>query len=497
MPTSSRPVAPRSRHRPDRSVRRPARRSAGPPPRPAARRPGAGAALSALVCAALGACPVGAAGPADGDAGRAGADAGTAVEIARAGDGFELRVGGAPFEVRGVGMGRTDEAAIAALAEAGGTAFRTWESEDVAAQLDAAERHGLRVLVGLDAGKELAGFDYRDRAAVAAQHERLTAFVDAHADHPAVLGWIVANEPNLVVGADGATVAADPAVYDALGRIVEHVHRSVPRRPATIAFAFTATLEADVRAALERVPALDFVSFQAYGALPAVPETVERLGLDRPFMVTEYGPLGHWEMPSTPWGREIEEPSGPKADGLVARAGPTLFEAPDPRLIGAFAFLWGAKQERTPTWYGLLLDTGERTASADALGRLWTGAWPANRAPAARAIAIDGKSAFDAVRLAPGARASARVELVDPEGDPLEIEWTLRTEVALRSVGGHPEETPPAVALERLDERVAPGEARLDFRAPRRPGEYRLYAVARDGRGGAATANLPFLVETR
>lgn len=451
---------------------------------------------SSLLCASL-CTPLQGVGAAGDDPGAAATDRAPPVEIVRTGERFELRVGGEPFEVHGVGMGRADEAGIAALAAAGGTAFRTWESHDIEAQLDAAEKHGLKVFVGLDTGKELTGFDYGDAAAVDAQHERLARFVDTHANHPAVLGWIVANEPNLVVDADGAAVPADPAVYEALARIVEHVHASEPRRPATIAFAFTATLERDVREALERVPELDIVSFQAYGALPVVADAVHALGLDRPYMVTEYGPLGHWEMPATPWGREIEEPSGLKAEGFVARAAPALFDAPDPRLIGSFAFLWGAKQERTPTWYGLLLDTGERTASADALQHLWTGRWPANRAPGARAITLGGRSAFDGVRLAPGAPVTARVELVDPEGDPLEIDWTLRTEVIERSVGGHAEATPPALALERLDKVDRPDGARLDFRAPSEPGEYRLYAVARDGHGGAATANLPFLVEPR
>ena len=250
------------------------------------------------------------------------------VDVVRAGDGFELHVDGERLDVRGVGMGRTDEAGIRALAAAGGTAFRTWESRDIDAQLAAAERHGLKVFVGLDTGKQLTGLDYADERAVAEQHARVTAFIDRHAGHPAVLGWIVANEPNLAFDADGASAVADPAVYDALARIVDHAHAATPRRPATIAFAFTATLEDDVRTALERVPDLDIMSFQAYGALPAVPAVVERLGLDRPFMVTEYGPLGHWEMPSTEWGREIEEPSGTKADGLAMRAAAPLFDAP-------------------------------------------------------------------------------------------------------------------------------------------------------------------------
>ena len=124
------------------------------------------------------------------------------------------------------------------------------------------------------------------------------------------------------------------------------------------------------------MPSLDFVSLQAYGALSAIPERVAAMPGDWPFMITEYGPLGHWEMPATDWGREIEEPSGLKARGMRERMEPVILSDSTGRLIGSFAFLWGQKQERTPTWYGLFTADGARTASVDELTRWWTGHYP-------------------------------------------------------------------------------------------------------------------------
>ena len=42
---------------------------------------------------------------------------------------------------------------------------------------------------------------------------------------------------------------------------------------------------------LQRAPDLDFLSFQAYGALALLPKLAEGILADSPFMITEWGPL--------------------------------------------------------------------------------------------------------------------------------------------------------------------------------------------------------------
>jgi len=94
------------------------------------------------------------------------ASCGSNVSVVRSGDDWSLNVNGQPFPVHGAGMGYTDAAGISSLADAGGNAFRTWGTKDLDAQLAAAERLGLKVLVGLDMQKELQGFDYDDSDAL-------------------------------------------------------------------------------------------------------------------------------------------------------------------------------------------------------------------------------------------------------------------------------------------------------------------------------------------
>jgi len=43
-------------------------------------------------------------------------------------------------------------------------------------------------------------------------------------------------------------------------------------------------------------------------------------------------------------------------------------------------FSLGQKQERTPTWYGMFLSSGEATETVDVMEYIWTGRWPEIRA---------------------------------------------------------------------------------------------------------------------
>lgn len=437
------------------------------------------------------------------------ADVPARVSIVNSDKGFELRVNDKPYVIKGVGMGYSQAKDLARFAAAGGNTFRTWESQQLDEQLEAARRHGLMVLVGLDAGKQLGGFDYRDKSAVDAQYDRLVQFIERYKRHPNVLGWILANEPNLVFDASGAPAMADPAVYDALGQLSQYIHENDPYHPVTVSFSFTPSLASDIDDALSRIPELDFVSLQAYGALSVIPDFVNDTPIEKPFMITEYGPIGHWEMPSTSWGREIEEPSGPKAAGFIDRMQPVVMHDTTGKLLGAFAFLWGQKQERTPTWYGMFTESGEKTAIVDELTHLWTGNYPDNRAPLSESITLQGKSAFDSVRLKPGESVMAELSVTDSDNEVMRTHWQLMEEVQQRSDGGHFEATPPMVALQPVEESEATvvstqqlvtdhaqdGTTILQFVAPEQPGEYRLFAYTLDGRGGAGTANLPFLVE--
>lgn len=411
------------------------------------------------------------------------------VDIVKRNGDYQLLVEGEPYEVRGVGLGGHTIGTLEALVAAGGNSIRTWDTDNADELLDKAAEQGVTVALGFGLEKELHGFDYNDEQAVAEQFERLKQAVQRYKDHPALLTWVVANEPNLLMNEDGSLADVNPKVYEAISDIIDYIHEVDPYHPVT--YTFAGANPSHIHTAMQYTPQVDFISLQLYADVAHLPEIIEQLEVDKPFMVTEYGAIGHWERPTTDWGREIEEPSGVKAASFAERIRSAFEGNPTGKVIGSYAFLWGQKQERTPTWYGMLNADGKPNARVDELSRYWTGSYPDNRAPLAMDITLNGQAATDSVMLEPGQKVRLNVEVTDPDGDSLEYRWVLMNEVTERSQGGAFEKKPEELPLNILEEK--PGQ--LVFTAPKTPGEYRVFSYSYDGNGKVGNANFPFYVK--
>lgn len=409
------------------------------------------------------------------------------VQIVKRDGAYQLLLDDAPYEVRGVGLGGNAQGSLGLLKAVGGNSIRTWSANNAAAVLQQAAEHDVMVALGFDTDKELNGFDYNDEAAVQAQFERFKQTVQKYKNHPNLLAWVVANEPNLLINSDGSTADVNPKVYQAIGAMIDYIHREDPNHPVT--YAFAGASKKHIQTALRYTPSVDFISLQLYGNVGELPEMIENLNIDKPFMVTEYGAIGHWERPATQWGREIEEPSGVKAQSFSERLHSAFDGNPTGKVIGSFAFLWGQKQERTPTWYGMINADGKPNARVDELSRYWTGQYPDNRAPRVQEITLNKQQASDSVYVTPGQRLSVKVVVED--GDPLRYQWQLLKEVDVRSQGGAFERQPDAVPITVIEQQ--PGE--LVFNAPQQTGEYRIYSYSYDGKGKVGNANFPFYVK--
>jgi hypothetical protein len=196
-------------------------------------------------------------------------------------------------------------------------------------------------------------------------------------------------------------------------------------------------------------------------------------------------------MPSTKWGREIEEPSGPKARAMMKRIHQFFDTDKSGLLLGGFLFFWGQKQERTPTWYGVFNKTGEATARVDEITKYWTGIYPNNRAPLTESISIDGIPAVDSLYLKPETLHMAEVEFTIPYGDKVDTKWIIMEEVEKRSHGGAYEIEPDEVAVHIQSQ----NNNQFIFRTPAKKGDYRLFAYMYNGKGKVGNANFPFRIE--
>ena len=399
-----------------------------------------------------------------------------AVEVATVDGGYTLLRNGQPYLVKGAGLGGVD---IATVAARGGNSVRTWGIEDAQKILDAAHRYGLTVSLGLPVAAERFGFDYDDPQSIARQRQNVLAAVASYKDHPALLAWIIGNELDMRF--------TNPRVYNEVNELSRLIHELDPHHPTTTTI--SAIEEEVVELVRERAPDLDFISLQAYGALFLMPKAISYLRAG-PFMITEWGPLGHWEVGKTRWGAPIEQNSTEKGRHYLTSY-KTLIEPFLGPGLGSYVFLWGQKQERTHTWFSLFTEDGESTAAVDVMQFVWTGRAPTNQAPALESLRLARRPATDSVRLAAGKRYTAKVKAMDPDGDALVFRWRVKPESTETVVGGDLEAT-----IEDVDGLFS-GDATGDevaLIAPESPGAYRLYVMVYDGQGHAAHANIPFQV---
>ena len=260
-------------------------------------------------------------------------------------DGFTLVRAGKPYFIKGAGgTNYTDR-----LAKYGGNSIRTWDSKNGEEVLRKAYKLGLTVTLGLDVAGERHGFNYDDTTAVRLQLQNLRQKVRKYKNYEALLIWGIGNELNLEY--------KNPKVWDAVNDIAKMIHQEDPKHPVTTMLA--GINKREIEYLKTRCPELDLLSVQVYGGLASVPQQLHTAGWDGPYMVTEWGPTGHWESMQTPWKASIEETSSQKA--VVYRSRYEASIKQDKHCVGSYVFLWGQKQERTPTWYGLFTEKGEES----------------------------------------------------------------------------------------------------------------------------------------
>jgi len=396
--------------------------------------------------------------------------------IVKVENGFTIMRNGQPYFIKGAGGTNNLEK----LKAYGGNSIRTWSPQQAGEVLNKAQKLGLTVTLGLDVKTERHGFDYNDPIAVAKQKEYIRTIVLKYKDHPALLAWGIGNELNLHY--------SNPKVWDAVNSIAEMIHELDPNHLVTTMLAGVNQKEIDY--IKTRCPALDLIAVQVYGGLAAVPEQLKRTGWNKPYIVTEWGPTGHWEGLQTPWGASIEETSHEKA--LVYKSRYEASIGKDKNCLGSYVFLWGQKQERTPTWYGLFTESGEENEVVDVMQYLWSGQWPRNRAPQLDSLLLDHRHAKDFIYLESGKAYPIEAFVRDPNGDKLQIRWELLLESTDLKEGGDREERPQA--LSDFIKNITDNRTLLT--APSQEGAYRLFVYASDGNNKVATANIPFFVNS-
>ncbi len=394
------------------------------------------------------------------------------VQLAGRPGAWQLLREGKPYEVRGVG----GDGSLELLAKCGGNSIRTWGDEGLGEKLDAAHRLGLTVTAGIWLGQVRQGFDWSDAKSLIAQRQHIREVVEKYRHHPALLMWSLGNEMEDPTGSNGA-------VWSEINNLARMVKELDPHHP-------TMTVIAEIGGdKVKHLHALcsdiDIIGINSYAGATSLGERYQKLGGTKPYLLTEFGPAGIWEIEKNEIQAFPEQTSTAKAANYRAAYQKNVIEQRG-TCLGSYAFLWGQKQEVTATWFTLLLADGSRLAAVDVLEEMWTGQAPTNRAPLIEALKLE-----TAASGKPGAVLRASLKTSDPDQDKLTVEWTLQLDSENYGSGGDHEDA----GAELRSAIVKSDSTSAEVRLPADGGLYRLFATVRDGRGSAAVANVPMRVD--
>ena len=203
-------------------------------------------------------------------------------------------------------------------------------------------------------------------------------------------------------------------------------------------------------------------------------------------MATEWGPYGHWESPTTTWGVAVEATSKEKAE--FRKVAYESIVKDKEMCLGSYAFLWGAKQEQTPTWYGLFTKDGQATQSIDVLDEYWQKSGR-NKAPIIHSFTLNGQEKTQSVKVKKSEVCYFAFEATDSEND--ELQYVFEQCAVLIKSGGDYEKEPEPIAFNTVEKT----DRQLTINAPKMSGAYRFFIYILDKNNNVATANIPFYVK--
>lgn len=394
------------------------------------------------------------------------------VEVVRDGEAWQLRRDGKPFFVKGAGgTNRLD-----LLAAAGANSVRTWGADNLGPLLDEAHKHGLAVTVGIwlrhegDDGK----FSYDNPQMLKEQLEVVRQAVLRYKDHPAVLMWGIGNEM------EGYGDGDRPVIWKHVNEAAKLAKSLDTNHPV-----MTVIVELGgkrIQSVNEFCPDVDIVGINTYAGAASIATRYSALKPTKPYIITEFGPPGFWEVGKTSWDAPFEPTSPEKAESYRRAYLGSIQE--QPRSLGSYAFLWGNKQERTATWFGMFLPDGTKVNAVDTMTELWSGKPPVALCPTIKELRAAGTT-----DLTPGQTLKIRLAATDPANRPLRVRWVVQPEQTKTLTAGREEQLLPELqsAIKTSDEHGC------EIIAPSSAGAYRVFAYVHN-EAGASVGNIPFRV---
>ncbi|MFF3643630.1 discoidin domain-containing protein [Streptomyces sp. NPDC002564] len=407
--------------------------------------------------------------------------AGNVVKVTGSQGNWQLSVNGSPYQVKGLTWGPSVADADKYMPDVksmGVNTIRTWGTDASSKPLfDSAAANGVKVIAGfwLQPGggpgsggcvNYLTDTTYKNQML-----EEFPKWVQTYKSHPGVLMWNVGNES--VLGLQNCYTGAElerqrDAYTTFVNDVAKKIHAVDPDHPVTSTDAWTGAWPYYKKNA----PDLDLYAVNSYNAVCDIKSAWQQGGYTKPYIVTESGPAGEWEVPDDANGVPTEPTDRAKADGYTKAW--NCVTGHKGVALGATLFHYGTEYDFGGIWFNLL-PAGQKRLSYYAVKRAY-GASTAgdNTPPVISEMNVEG----DAAKVPAGGTLTLTTRTTDPDGDALSYEVLGNS----MYIDKDKNLTPLRFTHE--------GSGRLKVTAPDRTGPWKIYVKVTDGKGNVG-------VETR
>ena len=289
---------------------------------------------------------------------------------------WSLYVNNEPFEVKGATFGYDKDVAnydqyFEELKYLGVNTIRTWGTgENTPQLLDAADKQGIKVMLGIWMRHGRPGmeaddsFDYlTDEEGKQAMYDNAISIVKRYKDHPAILTWGIGNEVYLNMATDEEKLAYSQL----LQKIGSEIKTLDPGHPITSVEAWIFGVDWWS----EHVPSIDIYGLNVYGAGASVlVQELAKKGVDKPYVITEFGVRGEWEIEEDENGVKPEPSDQEKYETIVN--GYRDWIRDEPQCLGVYVFHYSDDSRFLGPWL-LTHFRGKRRPQYWAIREAYTG----------------------------------------------------------------------------------------------------------------------------
>jgi hypothetical protein len=317
-----------------------------------------------------------------------------------------------------------------------------------------------------------AGFWFSVDSLTSTTKTTIVNYVNQHKDDDSILIWSIGNEVHL--GHEDQLEAIFTFIDD-VGSAIKEVD---PNHPTMTVIA---ELPDNLFPYLKNLTFIDIIGINAYTYADSIGGRYTASNISKPFILTEFGPIGPWDGASkTSFGSFIEPSSTSRTVTYRNSYESTVKGYEERNCLGSYAFLWGWKNETTPTWFGMFYRDGSRLGPVETMTELWNeGSFPNdwNHIPTIGNVVIS-KTDNISVNEILNVECSAN----DSDGDSLTWTFELIDEAIVN--GGY----------ESYQNGIESVSGNTAIVRPRKIGVFRVYAVVRDGHENAAFSSIPINV---